>query len=89
MIFLIVPPVYLIRKALNHLLYSKANGTLVAPYWPSSPFSPMIFGETSNLKQFVCEILLFNDPKDIYVQGRNKATIFGSTYFTSMVIVLE
>jgi hypothetical protein len=84
---LIVPPVYLIPKALNHLLYSKANGTLVAPYWPSSPFFPMIFGETSNLKQFVCEILLFNDPKDIYVQGRNKETIFGSTYFTSKVIV--
>ena len=35
---LIVPPLYLIQKVINHLIECQANGTLIVPYWPSDPF---------------------------------------------------
>ena len=34
----LVPPVFLLPKVLNYLTACKPRGTLVAPYWPSSPF---------------------------------------------------
>lgn len=84
-----VPPVVLVPRALNHLVYCKGNGTFVVPYWPSSPFFPLIFGENSHLKPFIQDILLFSDPSGIYVQGNNKESIFGSSKFTSKVVVVR
>jgi hypothetical protein len=72
----LVPPVFLIPKTINHLIFCKARGTLVAPYWPSSAFFPMLFGPNSISSQYIKEVLLFNDPTEIYIQGRNKDTIF-------------
>jgi len=82
-------PVNLIPKAINHLVACKGQGTLVAPYWPSSPFFPMIFGEDNSVREYVSEVLWFNCPHDIYVQGRNSQSIFGTNQFTSDVIVVR
>jgi hypothetical protein len=40
----LVPPVYLVSKAILHVLYCRARATLVVPKWPSSPFWPILFG---------------------------------------------
>lgn len=86
---LIVPPIYLIPKALNHLLFCKGKGTLIAPYWPSSPFFPMIFGENASLQPFIYEVLVFKTAENIYEQGKFKQTIFGTAKFTSKVLVVR
>ena len=41
----VMPPVYLLPMALNIFLFCKAVGTIVAPYWSSSPFFPLLFAE--------------------------------------------
>ena len=49
----------------------------------------MIFGEFSHIKDHIQDILLFLDSKGIYVQGKNKQSIFGSDLFTSKVLVVR
>lgn len=85
----LVPPICLIPKCLNFLLACRAVGTLVVPFWPSSPFYPMLFGANASFAKFVVEVLLFKSPKGIYIQGHNKETIFGSDKFTSKVLVVR
>ncbi|XP_053403229.1 uncharacterized protein LOC128558328 [Mercenaria mercenaria] len=84
-----VPPVSLAPRALNHIFCCKGTGTFVLPFWPSSPFFPLIFGENSILKPYIQEILLFHEPSRIYVQGNNKESIFGSSSFNSKVLVVR
>jgi len=84
----LVPPVYFIPKALNHLRCCSAKGIVVAPDWPSSPFFPMLFGNSACFKPFIVETLVFKCD-DIYKQGMNKMSIFGSKYFTSKVLVIR
>ena len=31
----LVPPVHLIMRTIKHMLYCRANGTLIVPRWPS------------------------------------------------------
>ena len=85
----LVPPVYLLRnpKVLNFLLFCKAAGTIVAPYWPSSPFFPLLFAEGSVFAQYIVEVLVLKDSSKIYMQFRG--TIFGSDKFTSKVLLVR
>lgn len=85
----LVPPVVMIPRAINHLIECHGQGTLVAPYWPSSPFYPLIFGQNSIPKHFIKDILLFKPPQRIYIQGKNKNSIFGTERFASKVLVLR
>jgi hypothetical protein len=48
----LVPPVVMIPKAINHLVECQSQDTLVAPFWPSIPFYPMIFWTNFNSKAF-------------------------------------
>ena len=54
-----------------------------------APFFPMIFGKMSNCKQFISEIILFNDPKEIYIQGRDKNSILDQNNLPAKVIVVS
>ena len=38
----LVSPVYLLSKVIKHIVASRANGVLVAPYWHSSNFWPLL-----------------------------------------------
>lgn len=80
----LVPPVCLVPKALNHLRFCKAKGTFVLPYWPSSPLFPLLYSETSDFSGLIVETLVFNDTRDIYVQGKNKESIFGKPIFSRL-----
>ena len=41
---LLVPPTYLIPRAIKHFLKSltKSKAILICPYWPSAPFWPLL-----------------------------------------------
>jgi len=79
----------MVSKVINHLFMSKATGTIVAPYWPSAPFWPILFGENSQVKPFVADILAFSKDQGIFVQYLNKNTIFGSESFNIKVLAVR
>ena len=85
----LVPPVRLIPAVLRHVKVCKAVGSLVIPVWSSAPFWPLLFSPYSEFKQLVRFSIKFSDPSNIFVQGRNKNSIFGSKSFTSHVMCLK
>lgn len=85
----LVPPVCLVPRALNHLRHCQAKGTFVLPYWPSSAFFPILYSEVSEFSMFLVETLIFDDVTGIYVQGKNKESIFGKPGFSSGVLVVR
>lgn len=50
---------------------------------------PMLDGEHSDFTKYIVETLVFSDASEIYVQGRNKQSIFGTPTFTSSVLVVR
>ena len=75
---LLVPPIFLIPKVLNHMVAFGGRATLVVPAWPSAPFSP-IFSD-------IFEIPLGTD---VFVLGNYKNSLFGSPNFRSGVLFLR
>ena len=85
----IVPPINLVVKSIKHLVACKAIGTLIVPNWRSSIFWTMIFGECNVYKPYVVDVLEFNESERIFVQGRNKDTLFGSDKFKGTVLAVR
>ena len=50
----LVPPIKLIPRVLKHIHESKAEGTLVVPYWPSASFGqPLTSKDRNTFENFI------------------------------------
>ena len=81
---LLVPPVAVIGRTLEHLFRCRARGVLVVPLWKSAFYWPLLLGFFS---QFVVDSLVVKG-KRVLVQGRNQNSLLGSEEFESDVIAL-
>ena len=61
----IVPPVYLIPKAIKHFLTSRgrAKRVLIVPYWPSTVFLSYLMKRKGIFKDFVKEARFYKDSR--------------------------
>ena len=75
----IVPPVYLIPKAIKHFLASRgrAKGVLIVPYWPSAVFWPYLIKREGIFKDFVKEAIFYTDSRFFVSQGEYKGSVLG------------
>lgn len=71
---LVVPPVVLLSKVLIFMFRCNVSGTLVAPYWPSAPFWPLLVHKFWN---FVIDYVYFEGASALR-QGRNTRSLLGS-----------
>ena len=85
----VVPPVYLVADALRHAKACKASGTLIAPYWESAPFWPMLRENNRVFKRFVLTYQLFDDTRGILELGDFKKSLLGSSKFKSPIIAIR
>ena len=85
----LVPPVCLIPRALMHFLKCRSRGTLVVPFWPSSLFWPYLICENGAFRDFVVDFLFVQNGAEVFVQGANKETCFGSSAFNTPVLFLK
>lgn len=81
--------VILIIKTIKYLVSCKANGTLIVPKWSSSPFWTLIFGENLSYRGYVQEVIELKNPQNIFQQGLNKNSIFGSNNFCTHVLAVR
>ena len=85
----LVPPVYLIPRVLLHFLYCQSHGVLVVPFWPSSLFWPYLINQHGVFRNFVVDFWFVQNGSDVFVQGANKETCFGSSNFSTPVLFLK
>ena len=85
----IVPPISMICKAIKHLIFCKAKGTLIVPKWPSSAFWTMIFKKGLVYQPYVVDVLEFKPNQKIFIHGINVNSLFGSAVFSSCVLAVR
>ena len=76
----LVPPVYLIGKAIKHFCSPKAGckAILVCPYWTSATFWPLIVTKFNSLQKFVKDYFIIKDPRRYIKLGDYKESYIGS-----------
>lgn len=82
----LVPPINSVSKTIQHLLSCNAFGTLVVPFWPSSPFWPFLFVNAHAFHPYVKAHLFFPSSIGIITQGNCKDTILGRTDCAVLVV---
>ena len=80
----LVPPVCCVTQVIQHLIASRASGTLVVPFWPSSPF--WLFLNACNCQPYVAALLVFPSSSGVFELGDYKGSVIGSNQFKSEVL---
>ena len=78
-------PVVLLPKVLNFMFHSKAQGTLVLPYWPSAPFWPLL---VRTFWGFVVDYRFFAGALALRL-GRNTKSLLGSPTWSGYIIAVR
>ena len=81
----VVPPVVLLSKVLRFMYLSRAQGTLVLPYWPSAPFWPLL---VRDFWEFVIDYQFFVGALSVR-QGRNSNSLLGSPTWSGHIIAVR
>ena len=83
----VVPPVHLVSKALRHARSCVARGTLVAPYWESAAYWPLLRKNKYIFRKFVVATKVFHNTGGILELGDYKKSL--STRFRSSLIAVK
>jgi hypothetical protein len=84
-----VPPIHLICKAISHIIYCKAKGTMIVPEWKSAVFWPLIIDTSGKFEWFIKDCVEYKNPSIFFVTGSDKNSIFSESTFNSNVLVLK
>ena len=87
---LLVPPTYLIPRAIKHFLKSltKSKAILICPYWPSAPFWPLLASGHDTYFPFVKDVYMIENPVACIKLGDNKISILGSPAYQGYFIAI-
>ena len=90
---LLVPPTYLVPRAMKHFIKSltKSKAILICPYWPSTPFWPLLASDHDTYFPFIKDVYLIKNSATCIKLGDNKKSILGSPayqgYFVTVLII--
>jgi len=82
----LVPPLHSIIQVIEHIVSSKAQGTLVVPYWPSSGFWPFLFINAYSCQPYITRTIVFPSGVGVFSLGNYKESLIGSDKLTSQVL---
>lgn len=86
----LVPPIHLVCRVLNHLRICKGKGVIIVPLWRSALFWPLLWNcDEKKFNYFVVDSLEFQKPKNFFVAGSDKNSIFAQSPFVSNVLALK
>ena len=84
----LVSPVYLIPQVLKYMRNCKAKGTLVVPKWESALFWPCLVDSGGQFHSYISDFVEYVKPKNIFVSGSHKESIFSKSPFISNVLIM-
>ena len=81
---LMVSPVSIVGRALNHLRLCKSQGVLIVPFWPSAHFWPMLKIDFAHCIRDHLQV----KGKIVLTHGHNVNSLLGSDRFLGDVLAL-
>ena len=82
----VVPPMFLVGRALEYMRLLRCAGILVIPIWYSSYFWPLLQDMISDCPEIVEGQLTLGD---VYVHYQNKAALFGSSKWKGKTLAIR
>ena len=87
--YLMAPPIYLFTRTIRHLIFCRAEGTLIVPSLERSQFYPFLFEKKSFLLQLYSRYFrVWTRPKH-FSQGRNTKALIGLSSFKSRLLAVR
>ena len=71
------------------MIKSNSVGTLVVPKWPSMPFWPLLFDTSMIYKQYVIDVLEFNETDRILQPRNNVNSLFARGDFIYKILAVR
>ena len=84
----LVPPLYLVSRVIDMLLYSKCHATLVVPKWQSAPWWPKL-QPREHEKCLVKEMMFLPKHLDTFLPGMCPHNLFGGKEMLCEVVALR
>ncbi len=85
----LVPPVFLISRAIRHARDCRAEGSLIVPLWESAPFWPLLRGGTDRYRDFVQGATVYHNTGEILELGDYQKSLLGSDRFTAPIMAIH
>jgi ribonuclease HI len=85
----LVPPINLVIRTIQHMKLCKCLGTLIVPRWPSSHFWPYLVSVNGSFESFIKHYVEYSKPRNFFVAGSDKNSVFAQEKFLSNVLVLR
>ena len=76
-------------RIINHLIKSNYVRTLVVPKWPSMPFWSLLFDTSMIYKQYVIDVLEFNETDRILQPRNNVNSLFARGDFIYKILAVR
>ena len=83
------PPPCIIPRVLKHLLFSRANGTLVVPLWTSAPWWPLLTHYGLNFRLEAVDCIVIEPQPNMFIPAVPGSVIFGSEPRTFKLLLLR
>ena len=83
------PPPSLIIRVIRHAEVCKAKGTLVVPYWESTPFWPVLCPDGSCFAPFVVAVCDLPLSKHLFQRGRSGNVLFNGQMPNTPVLAMR
>ena len=61
----------IVPRVIQHACKTKAEGILIVPQWPSTPFWPMLFPAVNTTAKFVVDVCQLPDVEWLLLPGRS------------------
>ena len=84
----LVPPLYLVSRALCHARACKAQGTLIVPFWRSVPFWPLLCPDGRHLAPFIHAYEIFPYQTGMLQLGRGGNNLGDSLRWNSSLLAV-
>ena len=85
----LVPPVFLISRAIRHAKDCKAKGSIIVPLWESAPFWPLLRDGGGSYRDFVQGAKVYYDTRRILALGDYRKSLLGSDRFTAPIMAIH
>ncbi len=85
----LVPPVFLISRAIRHARDCRAKGSIIVPLWESAPFWPLLRCGADCYREFVQGATVYHNVGDILELGDYQKSLLGSDQFTAPIMAIH
>ncbi len=85
----LVPPLFLVPRAIQYLRECKGVGTLVVPKWPAQPYWPLLVGRSGHFAPHIVDWFQFPPFSRLFDPSSQPSSIFNDRRFQSAVLVLK